>query len=100
MTAFAVVMTDRDFAEGIAYLSDDFHEASGMGRAVLVGNPGTYLRARIRRMNLTRREAAGFWARQGDTDGRRNIACPLVPKTFVATYRRHFNAVRKEAAQG
>lgn len=100
MIAFAVIMTRRDFTEGMAYLSDDFHEAAGMGRVILNDNPGSYLRARMRRMNLARREAAGFWARQGEMDGRRNIACPLVPKMFLATYRRHFNAVRKEAAQG
>jgi hypothetical protein len=100
MTTFAVIVTLQDFSEGMSYLSDDFHEAAGMGRVVLDAHPGQFIRAWIKRMSLSRRQAAAFWAKQGEIDGQRDVACPFVPKLFAAIYRRNFVAGRKEAAQG
>jgi hypothetical protein len=100
MLMCVVIMTRRDFTEGLAYLSEDFHESAGMGRVVLNNNPGLYLRAWVRKVPMNHRQAADFWATQGLGDGRVNIPCPLVPKRFAAVYRKHFDAGRKEAAQG
>jgi hypothetical protein len=100
MLMFAVIITRRDMTEGMAYLGDDFHEAAGMGRVVLDNSPGQYLRAFVKTMSVTRRQAAQFWAKQGDLDAQNGVACPLVPQRFAATYHRHFAAGRKKAAQG
>ena len=100
MLMFAVTVTRRDFTEGLTYLSDDFHEASGMGRVILDSSAGKYIRAWVKTMTVSRRQAADFWATQGLADGRRNNSCPLVPKRFAATYRRNFATGRREAAQG
>jgi hypothetical protein len=100
MITFAVIMTRRDFTEGTAYLSDDFYEASGMGQVMVANSPGQYIRAWVKTMSVSRRRAAQFWAEQGDVDGRKDVACPLVPKMFAAVYQRHFAAGRKAATQG
>jgi hypothetical protein len=101
MLMFAVIMTRRDdLSEGVANLSDDFHEAAGMGRVVLDSSQNSYIRAWVRTVFVSRKQAAEFWAKQGLADGRQNMRCPLVPKRFVFTYSRHFDAGRDEAAQG
>jgi hypothetical protein len=100
MLMFAVTVTRRDFTEGLVYLSDDFHEASGMGRVILDSSAGEYIQAWVKTMIVSRRQAARFWARQGDSDGQRNDACPLVPKMFAAVYQRHFVAGRKATSKG
>lgn len=100
MIAYCVITTRLDFSEKIAYLSDDPDEASYMGRGIMNENPEQFLRARVIAVPVSRGEAAEFWAKRGRIDGRRDMACTVVPTIFAATYRKHFDAGRKEAARG
>ncbi len=100
MIAYCVTTTRRDFGERLAYLSDNYDEACYMKQGIMQANPGRFLRSRVITLPVSREEAAEFWAKRGLSDGGWNLPCTLVPTIFAATYHKHFDAGRKEAAEG
>ena len=92
---FATVLTKRDFSESHCYLSDVDADAHKVARLMLDGNPGQFIRAWVKSVAVTHKQATAWWAKQGRHDGTNGLSCPVVPITFAQVYEKNFQRAQK-----